>query len=662
MKLFNKKGYTLIELLVVIGIIAVLASISVPVISGIVQKAKLNADNSRAQGYETAISLWKSEIPSDQTVYYSNLSSTHLIGTKNQSAYTNAYMGTRQLPGIEFVDERQIRHATIAAIESLSLENINPTPAGDFYLEHPETSGYGYKYYYRAGKISVEKVDSTHTISNDEAYKYWIWLDNQPTAPVSICTTPITKYEKIQGATSSSVTSPAFCFSFSIPSTDDINKCVFTIENEECSYTLSGKPKTAQIFITGTYTIKFYYAGELKADSPYVVRPEHIQDNTVVISYDGNTSSMQLSSNKNDFVFDGTKIAQYTGSDEVVVIPPTNHAGIAITEIKSGAFSNCTAKRIIIPDSVTKINTNAFSFCSNLVYMSIPSSNLAESCIVHCPKLETIDFYSPNTVNLLSVSDVKNNIRTIAYNAIHNCRKLTHINLTSLYRSVDSGAFEQLKTENSILDVTVDITKDDMRTTFHQKSYVKFNYTNFNMFKTTTSGTIYFSDNAKNLQDGSRRLAIPHLVLIGSTAYQYTSIASPTQAQLTAVNSLKQSYDELVIANGYVNVGNSAFKGFQFKTISLPSSLKTIGNDAFAGNKCLSIEVPSSVTQINDRAFSSETLETIILRCNADALSNNALAGCSRLKTILIYDYTGDKSQITPQKFGLGDDVAIIFA
>ena len=208
----------------------------------------------------------------------------------------------------------------------------------------------------------------------------------------------------------------------------------------------------------------------------------------------------------------------------------------------------------------------------------------------------------------------------------------------------------------------IDITKDDMRTTFHQKSYVKFNYTNFNMFKTTTSGTVYFSDNAKNLQDGSRRLAIPHLVLIGSTAYQYTSIASPTQAQLTAVNSLKQSYDALVIANGYVNVGNSAFKGFQFKTISLPSSLKTIGNDAFAGNKCLSIEVPSSVTQINDRAFSSETLETIILRCNADALSSNALAGCSRLKTILIYDYTGDKSQITPQKFGLGDDVAIIFA
>ena len=47
---FNQKGFTLIELLVVITIIAILASVSVPVFSSIQQKAKVNKSMQQVSG------------------------------------------------------------------------------------------------------------------------------------------------------------------------------------------------------------------------------------------------------------------------------------------------------------------------------------------------------------------------------------------------------------------------------------------------------------------------------------------------------------------------------------------------------------------------------------------------------------------------------------
>ena len=51
----NQKGFTLIELLVVITIIAILASVSMPVFSSIQRKAKLNKSLQQAKGIYTAL-------------------------------------------------------------------------------------------------------------------------------------------------------------------------------------------------------------------------------------------------------------------------------------------------------------------------------------------------------------------------------------------------------------------------------------------------------------------------------------------------------------------------------------------------------------------------------------------------------------------------------
>lgn len=57
----NKQGISLIELLVILGIIATLVAISIPIISGIVNKSKINADEANINELNKAIEQFVSE-------------------------------------------------------------------------------------------------------------------------------------------------------------------------------------------------------------------------------------------------------------------------------------------------------------------------------------------------------------------------------------------------------------------------------------------------------------------------------------------------------------------------------------------------------------------------------------------------------------------------
>ena len=64
MKNFNiksKKGFTLIELLVVIGILAVLATIAIPSVAGLIDRANVSADNTNANEMTNAMERFVSE-------------------------------------------------------------------------------------------------------------------------------------------------------------------------------------------------------------------------------------------------------------------------------------------------------------------------------------------------------------------------------------------------------------------------------------------------------------------------------------------------------------------------------------------------------------------------------------------------------------------------
>lgn len=78
-KLKNKKGFTLIEMLVVVAIIAILVAISIPMVSGALDKARKAADAANLQAAKSVALLAEMEGKIDEStnitdrMYYYNM-------------------------------------------------------------------------------------------------------------------------------------------------------------------------------------------------------------------------------------------------------------------------------------------------------------------------------------------------------------------------------------------------------------------------------------------------------------------------------------------------------------------------------------------------------------------------------------------------------------
>lgn len=105
----SKKGFTLIELLVVIGILAVLATIAIPSVAGLIDRANVSADNTNANEMTNAIERFASEYE----LYCQDISSGTLDTNNLNSAQGRVYnivMGTSR-EDIEFFEKEQINRS-----------------------------------------------------------------------------------------------------------------------------------------------------------------------------------------------------------------------------------------------------------------------------------------------------------------------------------------------------------------------------------------------------------------------------------------------------------------------------------------------------------------------------------------------------------------------
>ena len=90
---------------------------------------------------------------------------------------------------------------------------------------------------------------------------------------------------------------------------------------------------------------------------------------------------------------------------------------------------------------------------------------------------------------------------------------------------------------------------------------------------------------------------------------------------------------DLVIPEGVVSVGNSAFAGRHIETLSLPSTLQTIGSKAFENHQIKDLVIPASVTTIGDQSFRvyqegiAKTLENLTLNEGLVTIGKEAFLG-----------------------------------
>ena len=262
-----KKGFTLVEMLVVVAILAIIAAIAVPMVSSIGGKAGKSADSIKAQSVETAIDAWMDTDYSDENFYRTNLftsasvgeATASRIGGRTEQMYSYYFAGTGQLPGVELVDEAEIRHSVITAIKATSGMKIL-VRNGEQFIESPQTgSQYGFKYYYKIGRVNAELVDATTSaLGNDEVYRYYIWLDR--TGGVIDATTVPKSYKNSEYLYVASETLCKIAFDFG--GRDSRNIRIIIEQEGMLRYTFDAVDETPAMFKPGIYNIYFYENGD----------------------------------------------------------------------------------------------------------------------------------------------------------------------------------------------------------------------------------------------------------------------------------------------------------------------------------------------------------------------------------------------------------------
>lgn len=145
------------------------------------------------------------------------------------------------------------------------------------------------------------------------------------------------------------------------------------------------------------------------------------------------TLTYELINNETEYSVTG-----YTGEPVDVVIPE-EYNGLPVTSIGYGVFEFCNIKSIIIPDSITIIGGNAFSYCDSLTSVTIGNgvTSISWGAFECCHSLTSI---------VLPAS-----VTSIGDGAFGSCTNLTSINIPDRVTSIGARAFLNCVSLTSII-------------------------------------------------------------------------------------------------------------------------------------------------------------------------------------------------------------------
>lgn len=131
------------------------------------------------------------------------------------------------------------------------------------------------------------------------------------------------------------------------------------------------------------------------------------------------------------FILNNTAVIviRYNGTAADVTIP-SRYKGKPVTAIDHAAFHDSAVTSVTIPDSVTAIPDDAFSYCSNLTNISIPNS------------VTFIGFSAFNSCTSLKSITLPSSLSTIQSYAFYNCGNLKTIRIPVSVTSIGNYAFD----------------------------------------------------------------------------------------------------------------------------------------------------------------------------------------------------------------------------
>lgn len=334
----------------------------------------------------------------------------------------------------------------------------------------------------------------------------------------------------------------------------------------------------------------------------------------------------------------GTK-KTYTSFDEfqyftgVTTIPAYMFAGWQITSIilpesvsyiDSYAFKDCVMLTSIeIPSLVESINYSVFYGCSRLSSIIIPETvtNIGGCAFYNCSSLTSIAI--PESVTQIQVSafygcssltsiNIPESVTSIAGYTFYGCRSLTSITIPESIAIIGEAAFSGCSSLTSIT-IPEAVYRIEAGTFFDCSSLTSI---------TIPESVTFIGNHAFSDCSSLTSITIPQAV------FRIESGTFNGCKNLTSVN----------ILGSITSLEDHAFGGCSsLPTITIPESVTTIGEYAFIGCSSLtSINIPNSVTSIGNRAFyGCSSLTSITIPDSVTRVGGYAFYYCRRLDTIV---------------------------
>jgi hypothetical protein len=347
-------------------------------------------------------------------------------------------------------------------------------------------------------------------------------------------------------------------------------------------------------------------------------------------------------------------IGSPNASGDIVIA--STYGGSPVVWINGSAFSGCTnLTSVTIPSSVTVIQSPVFSGCRNLMNISVDAANPAFSSLdgVLFNKTQTTliafppgrgSYVIPNSVTSIAASafvnctgltnvTIPDSVTSLGQAAFAGCTGLTNVTIPDNVTAIGNGAFLGC---TSLTNVTIPNSVTSIGSAAFQNCT---GLTRVTIGNSVASLGLFPFDGCKSLTNFSVDAANP--------AYSSLNGVWFNKAQTTLILFPPGRGGSYVIPGSVTNIGSRAFEHCTSLTgVTIPNGVISIGGEAF--NDCTnltSVTIPDSVTQIGTTLYAGSggsafayctRLTNVIIGNSVTNIGSKAFSACSNLTRLTI--------------------------